>query len=386
MLTNKLLFSMLVILAANLARADDAAPNFADDVLPLLKQHCVQCHGPAKQEGKLSLAVPPAIKRGGKHGSSVVSGYPEQSLLWQRVAADEMPPEKPLSAEDKAILRRWIAAGAVGLPQKVSATPDGDEHGAFQSLKSVDIPSVKTAEGLRTPIDRFIAAKLEAAGLTLSPEASRETLIRRVSFDITGLPPSPAEIDVFLQDSHPQAYKRMVERYLNSERYGERWGKYWLDAAGYADSNGYFGADTDRPLAYRYRDYVIRSINADRPWDQFIREQIAGDELAGYRRGGDVLPEMVELLEAAHFIRNSPDGTDSSLMANPGREVRGRQIRRRSKAHCRSWDSYAARPDRAMCPLPQSQIRAVHAARLLSVTGGHLSGAEHRSMVEAEGT
>jgi hypothetical protein len=136
--------------------------------------------------------------------------------------------------------------------------------------------------------------------------------VRRVSFDLTGLPPTPAEIDAFLNDPDDRAYERMVERYLNSQSYGERWGKYWLDAAGYADSNGYFGADTDRPLAYRYRDYVIRAINSDKPWDQFIREQLAGDELAGYRRGGDVRPEMVELLEAAHYLRNSPDGTDSS--------------------------------------------------------------------------
>ena len=133
-----------------------------------------------------------------------------------------------------------------------------------------------------------------------------------MAFDLTGLPPTPEEIDAFLADQRDDAYEQMVERYLASPRYGERWGKYWLDAAGYADSNGYFGADTDRPLAYRYRDYVIRSINADKPLDQFIREQLAGDELVGYGSGAGVTPEMIELLEATHYLRNSPDGTDSS--------------------------------------------------------------------------
>ena len=128
-------------------------------------------------------------------------------------------------------------------------------------------------------------AALEARGLALNPEADRATLIRRVSFDLTGLPPTPEEIDAFLGDTAADAYERMVERYLASPHYGERWGKYWLDAAGYADSNGYFNADTDRPLAYRYRDYVVRSLNEDKPFDRFVREQIAGDELSGFVPG-----------------------------------------------------------------------------------------------------
>jgi hypothetical protein len=165
---------------------------------------------------------------------------------------------------------------------------------------------------LRTAIDYFIAAALEKKGLALNPEADRATLIRRVSFDLTGMPPTPAEIDAFQKDRSPTAYETMVERYLASPHYGERWGKYWLDAAGYADSNGYFSADSDRPLAYQYRDYVINAFNRDKPYDQFVREQLAGDELAGYVPDGDVTPAMVEPLTATHFLRNAPDGSGES--------------------------------------------------------------------------
>src|SRR5213075_707047 len=150
-----------------------------------------------------------------------------------------------------------------------------------------------------TDIDRFILSALEAKGQTLNREANRTTLIRRVSFDLTGLPPTVHEIDSFLADNSENAYELMVDRFLASPRYGERWGKYWLDIAGYAESNGYFSADSDRPHAWRYRDYVIRAFNADKPFDRFVQEQLAGDELA-------------DLLAATHFLRNAPDGTGES--------------------------------------------------------------------------
>lgn len=307
------LWVVAIALSTGVVRADDAAaaPTF-EDVLPLLKTRCVACHGPAKQEGKLNLALPSGIKRGGKTGAALQAGDLKQSLLWQRIEADEMPPENPMPPEEKALLKRWIESGASGLPENVSATANGDEHWAFQKLSNVDVPKVKDESRIRTPVDRFIQARLEKAGLGIGTEAARTTLIRRVSLDLTGMTPTPEDIDKFLKDPSDLAYENMVERYLSSQQYGERWGKYWLDSAGYADSNGYFGADTDRPLAYRYRDYVIRAINADKPWDQFIREQLAGDEMVGYRNGGDVTPQMVELLEAAHYMRNAPDGTDSS--------------------------------------------------------------------------
>jgi hypothetical protein len=185
-------------------------------------------------------------------------------------------------------------------------------HWAFRPVVRPPLPTVRQAERIRTPLDVFIEASLEKHGLSLAPEADRATLIRRVCFDLTGLPPTPDEIDTFLADRSPDAHERMVERYLASPHHGERWGKFWLDAAGYADSNGYFNADSDRPHAWRYRDYVIRSLNRDKPYDRFVTEQLAGDELAGYVPGGDVTAEMAELLVATHFLRNAPDGTGES--------------------------------------------------------------------------
>jgi hypothetical protein len=185
-----------------------------------------------------------------------------------------------------------------------------EPHRNFQPVVRPETPMVRGSA--RTDVDRFILAALEARQLALSPEADRAALVRRVAFDLTGLPPTIAEIDGFLADQSADAYEKMVNRYLASPHYGERWGKLWLDAAGYADSNGYFNADSDRPLAWKYRDYVVKSFNADKPYDRFVKEQLAGDERAGFSPAGDVAPEMIEPLIATHFIRNAPDGTGES--------------------------------------------------------------------------
>lgn len=311
-ITRLMLIGGMCLTSSWVSAEDAAVPDFQQEIVPLLKTRCVACHGPTRKEGKLNLALATGIKRGGEHGVVIVGGDLEKSLLWKRVTAGEMPPDQPLSNDEQKLLQRWILAGTPGLPAEVAPEPDGDEHWAFQSLGKIVIPSVTQDARAQTPIDHFLAAKLNSMGLSFAPEARRESLIRRVSFDLTGLAPTLAEIDRYVDDPSAEAYEQMVERYLSSPAYGERWGKYWLDAAGYADSNGYFNADTDRPLAYRYRDYVIRSVNADKPWDQFIREQLAGDELVGYRPGIDIKPEMVDALEAVHFLRNSQDGTDSS--------------------------------------------------------------------------
>ncbi|MBI1312988.1 DUF1553 domain-containing protein [bacterium] len=325
--------AILLLVATDGDAEDVSHGSLPSEMGTLFKQHCIACHGPARQEGGLNLATPPGIRRGGKKGEVIAGGSLERSRLWRLVAADKMPPEKPLSSTEKDQLRRWILAGTPGLPERVSPAAHGDEHWAFQRLPALadwpdvaeadssstpnnvsmlHVPKVADSSRVRTQIDQWIQAGLERHGLSLGSEADRETLLRRVSLDLTGLPPTPDERREFLNDPHEDAYERMVDRYLASQRFGERWGKYWLDAAGYADSNGYFGADTDRPLAYRYRDYVIRSLNADKPWDQFVLEQLAGDELAGFGAGVDVQPEMLPLLDAVHFLRNSPDGTDSS--------------------------------------------------------------------------
>ena len=189
-----------------------------------------------------------------------------------------------------------------------AASATNATHWAFQPLVRPILPASRHSN----PIDAFVSNSLKKKGHTLAAEAERRTLIRRLSFDLRGLPPSPEEVTGFLRDTRTDAFERLVEGFLSSPPYGERWGRHWLDIVGYADSNGYFNADSDRPLAWKFRDYVVRSINADKPLDHFIHEQIAGDELAGYVAGGDITPEMVDPLIATHFWRNAPDGTTES--------------------------------------------------------------------------
>ncbi|MDB5388166.1 MAG: Protein of unknown function (DUF1553)/Protein of unknown function (DUF1549)/Planctomycete, partial [Planctomycetaceae bacterium] len=307
----RLFFLLLVIGQSGFVRAADV-PRFDSEIAPLVKRHCVKCHGPAKQEGKLDLSVAVGLIRGGKHGSALVPHDLAASLIWQRVDADEMPPDEPLSAEEKGLLKRWIVAGAPGLPEKGAAV--SADHWAFRVLQLQEIPNVRQTLPILSPLDRFLQARLEAEGLGLSAEADRYTLIRRVSLDLTGLPPNGEQISQFLGDAASDADSRMVERFLASPHYGERMGKIWLDAGGYADSNGYFNADSDRPLAYRYRDWVVRAFNRDLPYDQFVRDQIAGDELAAFHpeAGPGAADQTIERLEATHYLRNGQDGSGES--------------------------------------------------------------------------
>jgi hypothetical protein len=202
--------------------------------------------------------------------------------------------------------------GVAGELRAAGKGTPANTHWAFQPLKLSPTPQAAKQRAKGTSVDDFVARRLREARLTRAGEADRLTLVRRVAFVLTGLPPAPDEIDRFVSDKKPGAYERMVARYLDSPRYGERWAKHWLDAAGYADSNGYFSADSDRPLAYRYRDYVVRSLNRDTPFDRFIHEQLAGDELAGWKPGQPATPEIIELLEATHFLRNGQDGSGES--------------------------------------------------------------------------
>jgi hypothetical protein len=299
--------------AAEKPRAD-----FERATLPLLKTRCYRCHGARKHKADLRLDVRALALRGGESGKpAVVPGHSAKSELIRRVtSADDdqvMPPTgKRLSPDEVNLLRAWIDAGAAWPAALAGEDSRKQSHWAFRPLTRPRPPVVHSREWAQNPIDRFVLARLEKQGLSPSPPADRRTLLRRLSFDLTGLPPTPAEIDAFVNDRSADAYGRLVERYLASPQYGERWGKYWLDAAGYADSNGYFAADSDRPLAYHYRDYVLRSFNADKPYGRFVREQLAGDELAGYVPGGEITPTMVELLTATHFLRNAPDGTGES--------------------------------------------------------------------------
>lgn len=288
------------------------APGWEKEIAPLLKQHCVKCHGPAKAEGKLNLATGPGVLRGGEDGPVIAPHELDKSLMWKRVSAGEMPPEMPLAEPQQELLRRWILAGAPGLKEAGESSGPGREgdHWAFRKLVPTPLPD--SVDKVASPIDAFIAARLAPHKLEINAPTSRLTLLRRLSLDLLGLPPRREEIAAYLADESPDAYERQVDRYLASPHYGERWGKYWLDAAGYADSNGYFNADSDRPLAYRYRDYVLRSLNRDLPFDQFIRQQLAGDELAAFSPGDEATPETIELLEATHYVRNGQDGSGES--------------------------------------------------------------------------
>lgn len=293
-------------------------PTLEGDVQPLLKAHCIKCHGPLKPKAKLTLSNSRAIARGSENGPIVAAGSLDESAIWEQVSGGDMPPrpEEPLSPDEKAVLKRWIEQGAAGLPsaEPSSGSAADVDHWAYRKLEPPEPPRPRDPSRTRTPIDRFIQQSLEEHGVArgLSPDADRAALIRRVAFDLVGLPPSPDEIDRFLSDSRENAYEAMVDRYLASPRYGERWGKHWLDASGYADSNGYFNADSDRPLAYRYRDYIVRSFNADKPLDLVVREQLAGDESSGYRPGMEITPEVVDQLAATHYLRNAQDGTGES--------------------------------------------------------------------------
>ncbi len=298
------------------------------DVIPILLSRCTVCHGLRKQDGGLALHTTEAMLRGGKSGPVLIPGKPEESLLIKRIRSGEMPPKKlmlqfgvqSITDAETDRIAGWIAAGAPESaiqPDVAGNGPDplvsekDKQFWAFQPPQPVTVPKVRHADKVRNPIDAFLLEKLEAKGLSFSPEADRLTLIRRASFDLTGLPPEPQEVHAFLADRDPNAYEKLIERLLASPRYGERWGRAWLDLAGYADSEGgKVNADHVRPVAFRFRDYVIRAMNADKPYDRFLLEQIAGDELVDYEHAPVVTPEIADNLIATGFLRMAPDSTN----------------------------------------------------------------------------
>lgn len=295
------------------------------DVLPTFQMRCVVCHGKRKQEGGLDLRTVASRLRGGKSGPAIVPGKPEDSLLIKRIAAGEMPPPKllftssvrPVTDSELSTLRRWIATGASPDPPERTHANDSKvkdtdrQFWSFQPPKRPIVPSVRNTDRVRNPIDAFLLQKLEEKNLAFSPEASAGTLLRRLYFDLIGLPPTPAQVEEFVKDRRPDAWERQVDSLLSSPLYGERWGRYWLDAVGYADSEGKVDADDIRPHAWRYRDYVIRSLNQDKPYNTFLAEQIAGDEMVSYKDGAAVTPAVLEKLAATGFWRMAADGTYS---------------------------------------------------------------------------
>jgi cytochrome c553 len=287
-----ILFAFTCSIFVSQAMADDAAsaPSFADAVGPLLKEHCFACHGADLAEGNLRLDTLAGINKGGNSGQPVVPGKPDESLLITAVRrTDEllkMPPDEKLSEDAVKLLTAWVQSGAAHpegpIAERSDAPPFDVEEArkfwAFQEIRTPAIPAVADSELVSSPIDAFVISRLTENSLKPNPLADKATLIRRASFDLTGLPPSPQDIAEFLADESPDAFAKVIDRLLATQQYGERWGRHWLDVVRYADSNG-LDENIAHGNAWRYRNYVINSFNADKPYDQFLREQIAGDLL-----------------------------------------------------------------------------------------------------------
>jgi hypothetical protein len=292
----------LTLGAARIARADDSGQpeparalppsatqpvDYSRDVAPILSHNCYRCHGPKKQQGGLALHQEDRAMAGGDSGPAIVPGQGAKSRLIRYIAGlDEdyqMPPEgagEPLSPEQIGVLRAWIDQGAKWTGSSVAGGSSGSgDHWSFRPPRRTTPPAVKNLDWVKNPIDAFVLARLERDGMAPSPEADKVTLIRRLSLDLIGLPPTIAEVDAFLADDRPDAYDRLVDRLLASPHHGECWGRHWLDKARYADTNGY-EKDRERSI-WPYRDWVIRALNADMPFDEFSIAQIAGDLIPG---------------------------------------------------------------------------------------------------------
>lgn len=265
--------------ASSLAAAEPV--DFDAQVAPLLAAHCLDCHSGGEPKGSLDLSRAATVLKGGDAGPAIVPGSEERSLLWKRIADDEMPPKKPLTAKDKELLRAWLTGGAKWGTDPIDPFRTTTDHRAgrdwwsLQPLRTPALPASASASGA-TPLDRFVLEQLRTLQLAPSPPADKRTLIRRLTFDLTGLPPTPAEIHSFLNDDSPQAVEKLVDRLLASPAYGERWARHWLDVAHFGESDG-FEYDRMRPNAWPYRDWVIQALNDDLPYDELARLQIAGD-------------------------------------------------------------------------------------------------------------
>lgn len=271
----------LVLSLSFVTQQATADVDYLRDIKPLLAEHCIRCHGVQKQESGLRLDNAKTMLTGGNSGPAVMAGDPDKSLILLAVQGkgdgERMPPEgEPLSAAQIDLLTAWVKVGAIAPDETITEALKSD-HWAFKKPVLPAVPVVAHADRVQNPIDNFILARLETEGLEPSAPADRATLIRRVSLDLTGIPPTPAEVANFVADQRPEAYSELVDRLLASPHYGERWGRHWLDVARYADSNGYT-RDFGRQI-WRYRDWVIEAINRDLPYDQFITEQLAGDLL-----------------------------------------------------------------------------------------------------------
>jgi hypothetical protein len=284
------LFAHPVIAATPIAFSPHQIEFFENKVRPVLAGTCQKCHGADKQKGGLRLDSREAVLKGGETGAAIVPGKPGESPMIDAInyRGLEMPPNGKLKADEIAALIEWVKMGApwpkeqppasVSRRADFTITDEDRRYWAFQPTGMLQAPKVRRADWVANPVDAFVLARLEAKGLEPNPPADPRTLVRRLYFDLIGLPPTPEEVDAFVADHSPTAYERLVDRLLSKKEYGERWGRHWLDVTRFAQTNGY-ERDAEKPEAWRYRDYVIRSFNDDKPYDRFIMEQLAGDEL-----------------------------------------------------------------------------------------------------------
>ncbi len=317
-MTRLLLTLALLLVASNAGAADPALEFFEKSVRPVLVEKCLSCHA-EKAKGGLRLDTRAAVLKGGDRGPSIVPGKPKESLLLKAlVHTDEdlkMPPAGKLPEREIAALAKWVELGAPWPEKVVLASPNAIEkaaakHWAFRPVTRPEIPKLNNQ--IPNPIDAFVQKQLRDKGLSLSPRADKRTLIRRATFDLHGLPPTPAEVEAFLNDDSPDAYEKLIDRLLASPRYGERWGRHWLDIARYADNKGYvFFEGKEYPWAWTYRDYVIKAFNDDKPFDRFVMEQLAADLLAP--KDTEAQAALGFLTVGGHFMNNTHDIIDDRM-------------------------------------------------------------------------
>ncbi|MFN6401980.1 MAG: PSD1 and planctomycete cytochrome C domain-containing protein [Planctomycetota bacterium] len=304
--------------SSGLAQTSESV-HFETQVRAILKAHCFHCHGEQEhREAGLDLRLVHLMKKGGESGSAINPGSSKDSLMMQRVDSGEMPPGgKTIPASQKEILRRWLDSGALTKreePQTPSVedwTEEERTYWLYQPVANPIVPPIAAGDEslASSPIDAFVLEKIHQKQIPIAPIADRLTLIRRLSLDLLGIPPTHEECRSFVEDPNIDAYERLVDRLLADPRYGEHWGRHWLDVAGYADSDGYSEHDTQRAWAWQYRDYVISSFNSDLPYDQFVIEQLAGDELV-MQPWENLTSEQQRILSATGFLRTAPDGTE----------------------------------------------------------------------------
>jgi hypothetical protein len=318
-------YSLFLALAISATAQRD--PLFKTEILPVLEKNCVQCHGPQQKMAKLDLSSFTGMMEGSSSGPVIAPGKPERSLMWKLIESEQMPQGGKLTVAEKQLIKSYIQYGrfpaataeteaAIQAREAAKISPENRDWWSFRKPVKAAVPAVANPANqaqVRTPIDAFVLAQLEHKGWKMQPEAGRPTLIRRAYFDLVGLPPTPAEVKAFVEDQSPNAWERVIDHLLASPHYGEQWGRHWLDVAGYSDSRGDAG-DSDREVSWKYRDYVIHAFNKNKPINQFILEQMAGDQLVNYKHLSIPTPDQIEALTATGFMRTTADITDNQTI------------------------------------------------------------------------